>query len=120
LGVPVVPDVSGDQGFDGRSRWAGDLRCRFIRPAVHPGEDSAGVRPVGEGLVDRVGELLVVDDGVGVLAVDHVGQRRPGERGVEQQHVGTDAGGRDQRFDEAAMVAAHDADCLGCAAGQLL
>ena len=64
------------------------------------------------GAVDGVGELLVVDHHVDVFPVDHLGQRRTGERGVQQQHVGADAGGRDQRLDEAAVVAAHDPDGL--------
>ena len=71
------------------------------------------VRPRHEALaaVQRVrqqlGELRVVDDRARLLALDHLGQLRAGERGVEQHRVGAELGQRDQRLDEPAVVAAH-------------
>jgi hypothetical protein len=50
--------------------------------------------------------------------MDDFGQRRAGERGVEQQYVGTDPIGGHQRLDETAMVAADDPDDGWCAGGQ--
>ena len=79
---------------------------------VGPRDDAGGVGLVGQRTVHRVGELLVVDHRVGAFAVDHLGQRRAGERRVQQQHVGADPVGRDQRLDEAAVVAAHDGQPL--------
>ena len=64
-----------------------------------------------------VGELLVVDDGVDAFALHDLRQRGPGERRVQQQHVGTDPVGGDQRLDEAAVVACHDADDLRSRSG---
>ncbi len=62
------------------------------------------------GLLDEAGELLVVHDERGALALEHVGQLGAGEAGVEQQRVGAEPGRRRQRLDEAAVVAAQDAD----------
>ena len=87
---------------------------------VGPRDDAGRVGSVGQRTVHRFGELLVVDHRVGVLAFDNVGQRRAGERRVEQQHVGADPVGGDQRLDEAAVVAAHDRHDLRGATGQTL
>ena len=92
------------------------LGCRLIGPAEDPGE----LRPVGQRDIDRGAELVVVDDDARALPGHHVGQRRTGERGVEQQHVGADAFACGQCLDEAAMVAAHDAHHPRCPAGELL
>ena len=89
-----------DQLLDGR---------HVLGDAVGPGDDPGGIGAVGQRAVDGLGELLVVDHCVDALALDHLGQRRPGERGVQQQHVGADPVGGDQGLDEAAVVAAHDA-----------
>ena len=71
------------------------------------------------------GELLVVDDDPGPLALEHVDQLRAGEGGVEVEQVGAELGDRDGGVDEAAVVAAHDRDgvaladpALGQRAGQ--
>ena len=64
----LLPGVIGDEFLDGQ-----------LVLTVGPGHDAGGVRFVGQRAVHRRGELLVVDDGVDAFAVDHVGQRRPGE-----------------------------------------
>ena len=87
---------------------------------VRPCDDPGGVGFIGQRAVHRIGELLVVDHRVRAFAVDHLGQRRAGERGVEQQHVCADPVGCDQRFDEAAVVAAHDRHHVRGSAGQPL
>ncbi len=74
--------------------------------AVGPGE-----HPLLEiGLLEELGELLVVDDRARRLALEHVDQLRTGEGGVEVEDVGAELGGRDGRVDEAAVVAAHHRD----------
>ena len=64
------------------------------------------------GLAQQVGELLVVDERGGVLALEHVGQLRLGERRVEEQGVGAELRARHDGLDEAAVVAAHDRDAV--------
>ena len=93
-----------------------------VRPIlwpVGPGDDPRRVGFVGQRAVDGVGELLVVDDGVDAFALHDLGQRGSGERCVQQQHVGTDPVGGDQRLDEAAVVAGHDAENLARACRQV-
>lgn len=85
-------------------------RLAVRRRGVGPRHDVRGARPVGERPTDDLGELFVVNDGVRAFAGDHLGQRRSGERGVQQQQTGADAVRRDDGFDEAAMIAVHDAD----------
>jgi hypothetical protein len=97
--------MCGDELFDG------DVVAVRI---VGPSDDPPASPIVGQGTLDCGAEFIVVYNGVYALAVDHVGQRRPRERGVEQQHVRTDLVGRRERLHEAAMVAAHDADGLRC------
>ncbi len=94
-----------DQGLEGRGVV---LRCRRGRArgvdrAVCPGQDPVGRLGPGE----QPGELLVVDDGLRLLAGQHVGQLRAGERGVEVEHVGAELGDCRTRVDEPAVVAAH-------------
>ena len=119
LGVPVVPEVSriilplrrcavGSCPAWSAMSFSTVRSCRARRSRPRCG----GVRFVGQRAVDRRGELLVVDDGVDAFAVDDLGQRGPGERGVEQHHVRADPVGGHQRLDKAAVVAAHDADDL--------
>ena len=60
----------------------------------------------------QLGELRVVDDRARLLALDHLGQLRAGEGGVEQHRVGAELGQRDQRLDHPAVVAAHHRDAL--------
>ena len=103
-----LAEVGGDQLLDG------DV---VLFRVVGPPDDAGGVGLVCQCAVNRVGELFVVDHRVGALAVDYVGQSRAGERRVEQQHVGADPVGRDQRLDETAMVAAHDGQHFRCSAG---
>ena len=128
LGVPVVPEVSriilplrplrlgccpawSAISFSTVSSWW---------PSVHATMRVASGL-IGQCAVHRLGELLVVDDGLDAFAVDHVGHRRAGERRVEQHDVGADPAGCHHRLDEAAMVAAHHADDFRLArAGQRL
>ena len=58
------------------------------------------------------GELLVVDDRRGPLALADLGDLRPGEGGVEKQRVGAELRAGDGRLDEAAVVAAQDRDAV--------
>ena len=60
------------------------------------------------GVGQHLGELLVVDDRLRLLAVGDVGELRAGERGVEEERVGPELRARDDRLDEAAVVAGHD------------
>src|SRR4029079_16512214 len=72
------------------------------------------------GLLQQSAELLVVDERLRLLALDHIGQLRPGERGVHIEGTGAELGNRERRLDEATVVAAHDRDAipLGDAAGR--
>lgn len=94
-------------------RQAGDLT---VGPTHHPRAARFG----RHGQIHCGGELFVVEDQVDAFTSDDFGQRRPGEAGVEQQHVGADSVGGGQRFDETAMVAAHQCDGPGRPAGQPL
>jgi hypothetical protein len=80
---------------------------------VGPRHDAGRVGRVDQRAVDGFAELLVVDDRqrpVLTLPLHHLGERRAGEGGVQQQYVGPDPGGGDQRFDEAAVITSHDRD----------
>ena len=116
-GAPLgVPGGAGGQDDDpARLLRRGEVGRRAFRDqplqrgrlhvlGVGPGQD---VLDVGAGLEER-GELLVVDDDGRRLALEHVGQLRAGEGGVEVDDVGAELGGRDAGVDEAAVVAAHD------------
>ncbi len=87
---------------------------------VGPGDDPDGVWAVGQGPVDGRGELLVADDGIDVLARNHLGECRSREGRVEQQDVRADPVGGDQRLDEATVVARHDPDDARGTAGHVL
>ena len=63
----------------------------------------------------QLGELLVVDDGLGLLALADVGDLRAREHRVEVQRVGAELRARHGRVDEAAMVAAEDRDAVALA-----
>jgi hypothetical protein len=67
------------------------------------------------GVLEHLGELLVVEQRLGLLAPDHVRQLRPAERRVEEQHVAAELRARDQRVDEAAVVARHQPDAVALA-----
>src|SRR4029079_14745189 len=62
------------------------------------------------GLLQQSAELLVVEERLRLLALDHVGQLRPGERGVHVEGTGAELGDRERRLDEATVVAAQDRD----------
>ena len=79
--------------------------------AVHPGQHPV----VGLGLPEQVGELLVVDDERGLLALEHVDELRTGERGVQVEHVGAQLGHGQADVDEAPVVAAHHRDAVALA-----
>ena len=64
---------------------------------------------------EQAGELLVVDDDPRPLAIEDVDQLRAGERRVEQEDVGAALRGRDDRVDEAPVVAAHHRDAVALA-----
>ena len=93
----------GDQGLEGRGVVLWRARARGVDRAVGPRQDPVGRLGPGE----QPGELLVVDDGLRLLAGQHVGQLRAGERGVEVEHVGSELGDCRTRVDEPAVVAAH-------------
>ena len=128
LGVPVVPEVSSTvrPGRDGLRR-AGGRGARSIssssgvhaRVAVLGSSTQASTSTQPGELLPRLGEqgreLLVVHHDLGVLALEHVGELRPGEAGVQQQRVGADARRRRRAPRRAAMVAAQDAHRLGAA-----
>ena len=121
LGDPVVPEVSRiilplvPVRLGCWPAWLGDeFLDRQIVLRVGPGHDAGGVGFVGQRTVHRLGELLVVDDGVDAFAVDHVGHRRAGERRVEQHDVGADPVGGHHRLDETAVVAAMIPMTFGC------
>ena len=83
------------------------LQERTVERAVGvaPGDEArAALRGVG----DQARELLVVDQRDRLLARDHVGDLRSGERGVQVQRVGAELGAGDRRLDEVAVVAAQD------------
>ena len=116
LGVPVVPEVrmmirlcfSGAVRLGGRAlrdqRLEGAPRRRSGR-RPRPSDPLARV-----GLVEELGELLVVHDDLRLLALQHVDELGTGEGGVQVEDVGAELGGGDARVDEAAVVAAHDRD----------
>ncbi len=83
-------------------------RRRRRRP---PAQATKRLRPSAASAT-QVGELLVVDDRARLLALDHLGDLRAGERGVEVQAVGAELGQRHGGLDEAAVVAAHDGDAV--------
>ncbi len=76
-----------------------------------PAQATKRLRPAAPAR-DEPGELLVVDDGDGVLAREHVGDLRAGEGRVQVQRAGAELRAGDGRFDEAAVVAAHDRDAV--------
>ena len=59
---------------------------------------------------DGVGELVVVDHRADALAVDHVGELRPGEPRVEQHEVGTGRRHARHRLDETDVVPCEQPD----------
>ena len=63
-------------------------------------------------LGDELGELLVVDQRGGLLALHHVGDLRPGEARVQVQPVRPELGQRHAELDEVAVVAAQHADVV--------
>ena len=93
-----------DELLEGRA-----VRGETRRPGLGLGprnEAQAAVR----GGADALGELRVADDRAGVLAGADRRDLRAGEGGVEQQRVRAQLGGRDERLDEAAVVATEDRD----------
>ena len=56
----------------------------------------------------QICELLVVDQGCRFLPLEHVGQLRAGEGGVQVERDGAELGAGHRRLDEVAVVAAHD------------
>ena len=84
LGVPVVPDVSrmtlllvaGALGFPAGVLGDHLLDRETVLRAVGPRDDPRRVRRVGQRAVDGVGELLVVDDGVGAFPLARPRQGR--------------------------------------------
>ncbi len=104
FGVPVVPLVrmTTRPGRSGGVSGGVVLARRDVlrHVAVHP----------GRGLRDELGELRVVDHRRRGLLAAHLRDLRPGEGGVQVQHVGAGLGRRERRLHEAAVVAAQDRD----------
>ena len=120
FGVPVVPEVR-IVWRPSRSGGSGRARVAALDQLLERGSASSSSLLVGprdealaavQRVLEQLGELGVVDDRARLLALDHLGQLRAGERGVEQHRVGAELGQRDQRLDEAAVVAAHHADAV--------
>ena len=115
FGVPVVPRREDHRlallgGRDhGRRVALVDqlLERRVVQAALAlcPGDEA--LAPL-RALLDEVGELLVEDQRARALALDDVGDLRPGEGGVEVQRIDPELRAGDGGVDEAAVVAAHD------------
>ena len=122
FGVPVVPEVRitarparARAAPAGSGRRAGDqLVERGVVGVlgVVPGDEA--LAPLA-GVLEQLGELLVVDDRHRLLALDDLRELRAGEGGVQVERVGAELGERDRRLDEAAVVAAHDRDAVALA-----
>ena len=100
----AVTPVCLDQSVQGIS--ACHIRIEVLDPRPHH-------RQAGEPLHGRAQEsveLVVGDEHVDVLALEHVGELWCGETGIEQHRVGAESRHRGDRLDEAAMIAAHDRD----------
>ena len=83
------------------------LERRVLGLGLRLGPRDVALAPV-PGVGQHLGELLVVDDRLRLLAVGDVGQLRAGERRVEEQRVRPELRAGDDRLDEAAVVAGHD------------
>src|SRR5215217_2339295 len=82
-----------------------DARVAGLLLGLVPGDEA---REVDLGVAEQVRELLVVDERLRGLALEHVGQLRLGERRVEEEGVRAELRAGHDRLDEAAVVAAHD------------
>jgi hypothetical protein len=89
-------DASGDE-----------LRQRGVVRAIGVGDEAD---PAAAGLLDGGGELAVVDQAVGALALHHLCHLRAGKAGVEQHHVHPELGGGRGHLDKAAVITAHDGE----------
>ena len=115
FGVPVVPEVR-IVWRPSRLRRHGRARVAPLDQLLERGSSLSSCSSSAHATKPRrrysaslrqLGELRVVDDRARLLALDHLGQLRAGERGVEQHRVGAELGERDQRLDDPAVVAAH-------------
>ncbi len=115
FGVPVVPEVrmiilpvfSGGTGCS-----VGPVLDQLLERGVldrvgivDPAHEALAPRA---GVLEQVGELLVEHDRHRLLALDHLGDLRARERGVQVQAVGAQLGVGHGGLHEAAVVAAHD------------
>ncbi len=64
------------------------------------------------GLLHDAEELLVVDDRLGVLALEHVDELRAGEHRVHEERVRAELRDGEDGLDEAAVVAGEDRDAV--------
>ncbi len=112
LGVPVVPrGEHGEAGLDARRLG---VVVRVVRDQVldarispAPMDDEARHPPEA---VEKLAELLVIENRAHVFAAADLAELRRPEHGVHQHHVRANLAACEERFDEAAMVATHDAD----------
>ena len=77
---------------------------RYRQISASMGGDDPG--HVDAGLVDQLGELVVVDDRRRLLALAHLTELRSGERGVQVEDVGAELGQGGGGIHEEAVVAA--------------
>ena len=117
FGVPVVPEVRMMMRLClAGAAWSAGEPCSISDSSVtasSAGRVDPAQHPVtGVGLVDQPGELLVVHDDLGALAVEDVDELRAGERGVQVEDVGAELGGGDAGVHEPPVVAAHDRDAV--------
>ena len=93
FGVPVVPEVRmtarpSCSGGIGDSASADSISSSSVRSLRSPSCASGSCQATkrlrrSPGLREQLGELLVVDDRDRLLALDHLGELRPGELGVQ-------------------------------------
>ena len=123
FGEPVVPDVritmrpfsaggttseASPPAMRSSSSWSA---CLASSPSVQATKRLRR-RPAS---ATSVGELLVVDDRLRLLALADLGDLRPREHRVEVERVGAELRAGDRRVDEAAVVAAEDGDVVALA-----
>ncbi len=129
FGVPVVPEVrmmirpcrSG--GVRSRESWDSISDSSVATSPGAPAAPSSSVQPITRdghvGVGDQSGELLVVDDHLGLVALEHLDELGAGEGRVEVDRVGAQLGHGDAGVDEPAVVAAHDGHAVSLAHAQL-
>ena len=83
---------------------------RVVAGLVRPGAEPSARRIVDPR--ERLRVLVVVDEQIGSLALRHLADLGPGERGVEQHDPSAALGGGEHRLEEAAMVTREDRHAL--------